>query len=263
MKKTILITGAGHGFAKTTAFILAEKGHNVIATAEIWPQVSELKAEVKAKNLTNLVIEKLDVTKQRERDYLIEKYDIDILFSNAGLMEAGPIGEQPVDLIRTMFDINVFSALEFAQGFIKKMVAKKAGKIVFTSSMGGLLTVPYASAYCATKHALEAIAEGLKTELEPFNIKIATVNPGAFDTGFNDRGMDSIRHWYDPKTNFTSEQIFAGFEEMLSQQFDPQMMVDVIVDVILSENPNFRNVCPQPVEDYIKQLQADAWTLKS
>ena len=55
------------------------------------------------------------------------------------------------------------------------------------------MTVPYASAYCATKHALEAIAEGLKTELEPFNIKIATVNPGAFDTGFNDRGMDSIR----------------------------------------------------------------------
>ena len=97
------------------------------------------------------------------------------------------------------------------------------------------------------RDTLEAIAEGLKTELEPFNIKIATVNPGAFDTGFNDRGMDSIRQWYDPKTNFTSEAIFAGFEEMLSQQFDPQMMVDVIVDVILSDNPNFRNVCPQPV----------------
>lgn len=263
MKKTILITGAGHGFAKSVAFILAESGHNVIATAEIWPQVTELKAEAKEKNLTNLIIEKLDVTNQRERTHLQNKYDIDILFSNAGLMEAGPIGEQPLDLIRTMFDINVFSALEFAQGFIKKMVARKSGKIVFTSSMGGLLTVPYASAYCATKHALEAIAEGLRTELAPFNIKIATVNPGAFDTGFNDRGMDSIKYWYDPKTNFTSETIFAGFEEMLSQQFDPQIMVNVIVDVILSDNPNFRNVCPQPVEDYIKQLQVDAWTAKS
>jgi len=51
-----------------------------------------------------LQVEKLDVTKQRERDYLINKYDIDILFSNAGLMEAGPIGEQPLDLIRSMFD---------------------------------------------------------------------------------------------------------------------------------------------------------------
>lgn len=263
MNKTILITGAGHGFARSTAFILAQKGYNVIATAEIWPQVTDLIAEANEKGLKNIVFEKLDITNKRDRDFLHSKYDIDILFSNAGLMEAGPIGEQPVDIIRSMFEINVFSALEFAQGFIKKMVSKKAGKIVFTSSMGGLLTVPYASAYCATKHALEAIAEGLKTELEPFNIKIATVNPGAFDTGFNDRGMDSIRKWYNPNQNFTSETIFLGFEEMLSQQFDPQMMVDVIVDVIISDEPKFRNVCPQPVEDYIKQLQADAWSLKS
>lgn len=59
--------------------------------------------------------------------------------------------------------------------------------------MGGLLTVPYAAAYCSSKHALEAIAEGLKTELAPFNIKIATANPGMFNTGFNDRGMDAMQ----------------------------------------------------------------------
>jgi short-subunit dehydrogenase len=263
MKKTILITGAGHGFAKTTAFILAEKGHHVVATAEIWPQVTELLAEAKERGLPNLVVEKLDVTNAREREYLQAKYDVDVLFSNAGLMEAGPIGEQPLDLIRSMFEINVFSGLAFAQGLLKKMVAKKAGKIVFMSSMGGLLTVPYAAAYCASKHALEAIAEGMKTELAPFNIKIATVNPGAFNTGFNDRGMDSIRQWYDPNKNFTSDAIFGEFEAALANQFDPQLMVDVIVDVILSDTPNFRNVCPPPVEAYIQQLQAEAWTLKS
>lgn len=263
MNKTILITGAGHGFARSTAFILAQKGHNVIATAEIWPQVTELIAEAKEKNLTNMVFEKLDVTKKRDRDYLHNKYDIDILFSNAGLMEAGPIGEQPVDIIRSMFEINVFSALEFAQGFIKKMVAKKSGKIVFTSSMGGLWTVPYGAAYCSTKHALEAIAEGLKVELAPFNIKIATVNPGAYNTGFNDRGFKTMRHWYDPKINFTSEETLNELDNMLLDQFDPSEMVDVIVDVITSENPNFRNVSPKVVEDYIKQVQNEAWTLKS
>ena len=64
-------------------------------------------------------------------------------------MEGGPIAEQPLELIRSMFDINVFGALELAQGFIKKnFVAKRSGKIVFTSSMGGLWTVPYVAAYC-------------------------------------------------------------------------------------------------------------------
>jgi len=50
-----------------------------------------------------------------------------------------------------MFETNVFSALVLAQGFIKKMVTKKSGKIVFTSSMGGFISFPYATAYCASK----------------------------------------------------------------------------------------------------------------
>lgn len=263
MDKTILITGAGHGFARTTAFILAEKGLNVIATAEIWPQVTDLIAEAEERGITNMVFEKLDIANKMDRDYIHSKYDIDILFSNAGIMEAGPIGEQPVEIIRAMFEINVFSALAFAQGFIKKMVAKKSGKIVFTSSMGGLWTVPYGAAYCSTKHAIEAIAEGLKAELAPFNIKIATVNPGAYNTGFNDRGIASIKHWYDAEKNFTPQATIDQLDGVLVDQFEPQEMVDVIVEVILSDNPNFRNVCPKPVEDYIKQVQMDAWTAKS
>lgn len=86
--------------------------------------------------------------------------------------------------------------------------------------MGGLWTVPYVAAYCASKHALEAIAEGLKTELEPFGIKVATCNPGVFGTGFNDRGIDSISRWYDPGINFTLPSAFDGAAESLAHQLD-------------------------------------------
>lgn len=262
--KTILITGASSGFGKLVAFDLAQKGHNVIATAQTWPQVTELKNEAKAKGSTRLEVDKLDVTNSRDRDNAIKKWDIDILVSNAGVMEAGPIAEQPIELIRSMFDVIVFDALELVQGFVKKMVvAKKAGKIVFTSSMGGLWTVPYGAAYCSSKHALEAIAEGLKTELAPFGIKIATVNPGIFNTGFNDRGADSITHWYDPKMNFTPPETIAGLAQMLENQLDPRSMADVIVDVVLSDNPKFRNVHPKETEDMIKQIQKDAWAALS
>jgi NADP-dependent 3-hydroxy acid dehydrogenase YdfG len=263
MSKTILITGAASGFGKIAAFELAKKGHQVIATAQIYPQMSDLIREAKEQGI-NLTVDKLDVTNPRDVEYIVKKYDdIDILISNAGIMEGGPIAEQPVDIIRSMFEVNVFGALNLAQGFIKKFVEKKSGKIVFTSSMGGLWTVPYVAAYCASKHALESIAEGLKTELAPFNIKIATCNPGVFGTGFNDRGVDSIFHWYDPKINFTPESVFDGAAESLAHQLDPQSMADVIVNVALDDNSNFRNVHPKETEDFVKQLQADAWTSKS
>ncbi|MDR2238127.1 MAG: SDR family oxidoreductase [Chryseobacterium sp.] len=263
MSKTILITGAASGFGKIAAFDLAKKGNKVIATAQTYPQMSDLIRESKEQGL-DITADKLDVTNARDIDYILKKYDIDILISNAGIMEGGPIAEQPVDLIRSMFEINVFGALELAQGFVRKFIDKKqAGKIVFTSSMGGLWTVPYVAAYCASKHALESIAEGLKTELAPFNIKIATCNPGVFGTGFNDRGVDSIFRWYDPKVNFTPESAFDGASESLAHQLDPQSMADVIVNVALDDNSNFRNVHPKETEDFVKQLQADAWTAKS
>ncbi|PWW29350.1 MULTISPECIES: SDR family oxidoreductase [unclassified Chryseobacterium] len=263
MSKTILITGAASGFGKIAAFELAKKGHQVIATAQIYPQMSDLIREAKEHGIT-LIVDKLDVTNPRDVEYIVKKYnDIDILISNAGIMEGGPIAEQPVDIIRSMFEVNVFGALNLAQGFIKKFVEKKSGKIVFTSSMGGLWTVPYVAAYCASKHALESIAEGLRTELAPFNIKIATCNPGVFGTGFNDRGVDSIFHWYDPKINFTPESAFDGAAESLAHQLDPQSMAEVIVNVALDDNSNFRNVHPKETEDFVKQLQADAWNTKS
>jgi short-subunit dehydrogenase len=262
MSKTILITGAASGFGKIAAFELARKGHHVIATTQVYPQMSDLKREAEEKHI-QLTVDKLDVTNHRDIAYAHKKYDIDVLISNAGIMEGGPIAEQPLELIRSMFDVNVFGALELAQGFIRKFIAKKQGKIVFTSSMGGLWTVPYVAAYCASKHALEAIAEGLKTELAPFNIKIATCNPGVFGTGFNDRGVDSIFRWYDPSTNFTPAAAFDGAAESLAHQLDPQSMAEVIVNVALDDTANFRNVHPKETETFVKQLQVEAWAAKS
>ena len=261
MPKTILITGAGSGFGKQVAFDLARKGHQVIATAQTWLQVTELKNEAQAQSL-NIQVDKLDVTIDLDRTNAL-KWDIDVLVSNAGIMEAGPIAEQPIDLLRTMFDTNVFGAIELVQGFVKKMVAQKSGKIVFNSSMVGLWAFPYVTGYCATKHALEAIAEGMKAELAPFGIKVVTVNPGVFGTGFNDRGVEAMYHWYDPKKNFTPLEAFGGLNEALAHQLDPQSMVDVIVDVVLSNNPKFRNVHPKETEEMIKQLQKDAWEAMS
>lgn len=215
MKKKIFITGAGSGFGKIAALGLAQRGHHVIATAETGPQVQALRKEA-----PGLTVQKLDLLNAIDRKKALE-HDIDILLNIAGICEAGPLAEQPLKLIRQMFDINVFYNLELTQGFIKQMVKKKQGKIIFMSSMSGLLGFPLAGAYCASKHALEAVAEALKEELAPFGIKVAAINPGPFKTGFNESGVDSIYQWYDPQKNFTPAKAIKDLEALLAKQFDP------------------------------------------
>jgi NADP-dependent 3-hydroxy acid dehydrogenase YdfG/quinol monooxygenase YgiN len=263
MTKTILITGAGSGFARLVAFSLAEKGHNVIATAAIWPQVTEIIREAKERGLDNITADKLDVTIQSDIDFAVEKYDIDILFSNAGIMEAGPIGEQPLALIKNMFEVNVFGMLHIAQAFIKKFVIKGGGKVVFTSSIGALITYPMIAAYCASKNAVQALADGLQMELEPFNIKIATCNPGGYLTGFNNRGLDTINHWYNPEKNFTSQKTITDSHKALENQLNPTDMAKVMVETILEEDCFYMNVNPKSLRKPVDEFQANRWNIKS
>jgi short-subunit dehydrogenase len=98
-------------------------------------------------------------------------------------MEGGSIVDIPMARVRESFDVNVFGHIELVQLIVPKMVARKAGKIVWTSSMGGILVVPFLGVYCATKHAIEAIAGSMRVELAPHGVKVATVNPGPFATG--------------------------------------------------------------------------------
>lgn len=262
MNKTILVTGAGSGFGKGTAFDLAKKGHKVIAAVQIEPQKTQLLEDAKKAGVELEVIV-LDITNERNRNNIFN-LDIDILINNAGVMETGPIAEIPMDLVRRNYEVNVFGSLELTQGFLPKMIQKGKGKIIFVSSMGGLVTVPFASVYTSTKHALESIAEGLKFELQGTGIEICTVNPGMFGTGFNDRGAESMMQWFNPATSLSKSELLnaALSGDSLANQLDPQIMVDAIVRVAEEENSKFRNIIPEEIVPWIKAMQDNTWTVK-
>src|ERR1700754_2625719 len=203
MPRTILITGAGSGFGEAAAIGLAKNGHNVIATAQVAPQVTPLREKAKAAGLKNLRVERLDLTDPHDLAYA-QTWDIDVLWNNAGMGEAGPVFEIPLDLVRKNYEVNVFLPLQLSQGFIRTWInAKKKGKIVFTSSMGGLFTPANWGTYVSTKHAVESIAEALQQEVAAYGIKIQTINPGAYYTGYNETMADNPFRWLDDSKNFT------------------------------------------------------------
>jgi NAD(P)-dependent dehydrogenase (short-subunit alcohol dehydrogenase family) len=262
MMKKILITGAGTGLGRGTAIGLAQAGHQVIATTQLWPQVSELRRHVEELSLQDRVtVDKLDVLDARDIA-AVSGWEFDTFVSNAGIGECGPMAEIPVELVRRTFETNVFGNLELAQRVIRTWVdAGTAGRVVIVSSMGGMLTAFGLGPYCASKHALEAIAASLRDELEPTGITVQTINPGAYLTGFNDRIADTTFRWLDDSVNFNqTKDVRARFAEILASQYDPQDMIDKMVEIIGAEHGSYRNVWPSATEELIKQVQEAAWT---
>ncbi|SMF73353.1 Short-chain dehydrogenase [Tistlia consotensis] len=263
MPKTILVTGAGSGFGEGASIGLAHAGHEVIATAQIAPQVSALRDKACALGLDNLRAEKLDLLDAYDVRRALA-WDIDVLFNNAGIGEGGPVSEVPVDLVRRSFETNVFAPLALTQGFVRSWVdAGRGGKIVFTSSVSGLFTPPGYAPYAATAHALEAIAEAMRQELRPFGIKVQTINPGAYLTGFNETTADTAFRWLDDGRNFTSRaSMRETYNSLLATpqgRLDPCEVVDAMVEIVPTDEGRFRNVVPQSCEDMLRRHQTEAW----
>lgn len=263
MSKTILITGAGSGLGKGTALGLAKNGHKVIATVHDWPQVTLLKEEAETAGVS-LIIEKLEYTNESDQDTIMRKHgaQVDIVVLNAATGETGPAAEIPIERFRRVFEINVFRTIEIAQKFAAIFAKRGNGKIIVTSSTAGLQTYPFLAPYTGSKHAVEAIFQQMQQELEPLGVHVATINPGPFNTGFNDRMFETVDQWFEPGKNFTPEQPIRDMQGMFADpnfQFDPQGMVDVMVDIIPRDTHRFRNVFPEDFATAVKQYHDDLW----
>ena len=129
--------------------------------------------------------------------------------------------------------------------------------------MGGLFTPPGYAVYVSTKHALEAIAEAMQQELRPYGIKVQTINPGAYLTGYNETMADTAFRWLDDSHNFTKRAAMREtFDSLLGTpegRLDPAEMISRMIEIVPADTGKFRNVVPQFVEDMLKKHQVDAW----
>lgn len=251
--KKVLVTGAGSGLGKLFSLELAKRSYTVYAGVELPSQITSLRNEAKDAGV-QLNVFKLDITDDIDVAHA-KKLEIDILVNNAGLGEGGSITDMPMAVLERQFAVNFFSTINFTKQFIRQFVDRKAGRIIFISSVAGLITSEFNGAYCASKHALGAAAEVLQLEMKDFNVSVATINPGPYDTGFNDRLIEACTNWYDKDTAIINHDNLS----FAIPQTHPEKDIAAMVDVIVDNNSKFRNVFPLEFVPMIKQFHDEAW----
>ena len=180
--KTVLITGAASGIGKATALAFVKKGYITYATDMGTSNMQDL--EKLGCKILNIDVTIDSSMANSIKAIEIETGGIDILVNNAGYGQNGVIEELSIDKIRKQFEVNVFGLIRMTQLVLPKMRERKSGRIINIGSVGGDFTTPGASAYHASKWALESFNDGLRGELRQFGIEVVLIKPGGVYTNF-------------------------------------------------------------------------------
>lgn len=188
--KTVLITGCSSGIGRETAEWFNDRGWHVCATARIVDDLQQLKEN-------GCDTYQLDVTDPDEIENIIAQVladngQIDCLVNNAGYGQFGPVEEVPTTSLHKQFDVNVYGPHRLTRAVLPHMRERGSGTIINISSVAGRVALPSAGTYCASKHALEALSDALRPELEPYGIDVVVVEPGLVDTRFPQRITEEI-----------------------------------------------------------------------
>ena len=186
--QVVIVTGASSGIGEATARRLARGGASLMLAARRMDRLEALARELDptGKRVGALAT---DITNDADRRRLVEETlrrfgRIDALVNNAGYGTRGPLEQVPVELIRRNYETNVFSLIALTQLVVPHLRGRGAGRIINIGSVAGRIARPLSSVYDSTKHALEAITDGLRGELAPFGIDVVLIRPGFILTEF-------------------------------------------------------------------------------
>ena len=192
MKQIAFITGATSGIGEATAFLLANNNYNLILTGRRNERLEKLKVNIQNKSDCEIHLLNFDVRSLEETEKAInsipEKWqNIDVLINNAGLaVGMNTIQEGVIDDWERMIDTNIKGLLYVSRLISPGMTNRKSGHIINISSIAGKETYANGNVYCATKHAVQSITQGMRIDMLHQGIKVTSVCPGAVNTEFSE-----------------------------------------------------------------------------
>ncbi|MFV8358973.1 SDR family NAD(P)-dependent oxidoreductase [Flavobacterium sp. LS1P3] len=223
MTKTALVTGATSGIGKATAQILAKNNYKIILCGRREDRLIELKKELSV--FTEVYTLSFDV---RDKKAVFESINsipeafssIDVLINNAGNAHGlDPIQNGDLDDWDAMIDINVKGLLYVSKAVIPQMIEQKSGHIINIGSIAGKEVYPNGNVYCASKHAVDALNQAMRMDLNPYGIRVGAIHPGAVETEFSE-----VRFKGDADR---AANVYKGFEPL-----HPEDIADIIHFVV-------------------------------
>jgi NAD(P)-dependent dehydrogenase (short-subunit alcohol dehydrogenase family) len=255
MKRVVVVTGTSSGLGKAFATALLQAGFTVVGTVRKHEAVAEFESILPGSSLARV----LDVTDEPGHlSSSVEEIERNIgpiyaLINNAGYGHEGTLEESSMEELRQQFEVNVFGAVAMMKAVLPHMRARREGRILNITSMGGLMTMPGLSYYHGSKFALEGISSSLAKEVKSLGIFVTAVEPGMFRTDWAGRSM--VR----TERNITDyDAIFDPIREARKarsghQPGDPSKAGKVIVDFLSVPSPPAHLLLGPDASDYVKK----------
>ena len=238
MLKSVIVTGASSGIGRAAAVRLAKSGYRVFGLARSYDKLQRLAAELPAENYVPV---EFDITKPETFDSVVNSISKDGVFAlvnNAGYVEPGAIEDLGMESIRVQFEVNFFGLVGLTKKILPAMLQSKEGRIINVSSIAGLVSLPLIGAYCATKHALEAVTDALRMELWNSNIKVVSINPGVIETNIHEVTKSKTA----PLRNSRFAGAYRKYLEDVPRGMPASVVADAILEAVSSPNPKTRYV---------------------
>jgi NAD(P)-dependent dehydrogenase (short-subunit alcohol dehydrogenase family) len=249
--KSVLLTGASTGIGRASALRMDAEGWRVFAAVRRDEDAEALRDAAS----DWLVPVMLDVTDAGQIAAAVERVaaevwdaGLDGLVNNAGIAVLSPLETIPVDDFRRQIEVNLTAQVAVTQAFLP-LIRRATGRIVFVSSIGGRMALPFGAPYHASKYGIEAVADCLRQELRPWKIEVAVIEPGSIDTPIWERGeriadevSERAHDSQDELYGKTIERFRAAVKRTAERGIPPEKVAKSILHALTARRPRTRYV---------------------
>ena len=265
MKKSIVITGASTGIGYAAAKELIARGYRVFGSVRKAADGDRLQREL-GEAFTPLLFDVTDHAALQAAvarvAAMVGEHGIAGLVNNAGIAHNGPLMHVPLDEFRRVFEVNVVGALAVTQAFLPLLGARRdcphpPGRVINITSISGGVTFPLFATYAVSKHALEALSDGLRRELSIYGIEVSAIEPGTIQTPIWDKSSKEELDTRFEHTDYAA--VMAGLPALVARQVKGAKPVSVVTDAIVAalESPRPKTRYPLVALWHLRKFMSD------
>ena len=235
---TVVITGSSTGIGQACAMELDRRGFRVFAGVRSQTDGERLQSEASSR----LVPLRLDVTvaesiaaAARSVADAVGEVGLAGLINNAGIVVAGPLEILPIEELRKQLEVNVVGQVAVTKAFLP-LLRRARGRIVNMGSANGRFAPPYLGPYAASKHAMEAISDAMRSELRSWGIHVSLIEPGSIATPIWEKSFaaaDSLTKDTAPDTLAMYQRDLEALRKSTQKLADTALPVDRVVRAVM------------------------------